>query len=85
MIDHATGGGKLPDTHINGLRLIAFSIAGLAIGGVQTAVVIYLPAFYAQRFGLGLTLVGTVFMICRLWNAFSDPIIGLLSDRTRTR
>jgi len=48
MIDHATGGGKLPDTHINGLRLIAFSIAGLAIGGVQTAVVIYLPAFYAR-------------------------------------
>ena len=67
------------------LRLIAFSIAGLAIGGVQTVVVIYLPAFYAQRFGLGLGLVGTVFMICRLLNAFSDPVIGILSDRTRTR
>jgi GPH family glycoside/pentoside/hexuronide:cation symporter len=67
------------------LRLIAFSIAGLAIGGVQTAVVIYLPAFYAQRFGLGLGLVGTVFMICRLLNAFSDPVIGVLSDRTHTR
>jgi Na+/melibiose symporter-like transporter len=67
------------------LRLIAFSIAGLAIGGVQTAVVIYLPRFYAQHFGLGLSLVGTVFMICRLLNAFSDPLIGILSDRTHTR
>jgi GPH family glycoside/pentoside/hexuronide:cation symporter len=70
---------------VSALRLIAFSIAGLAIGGVQTAVVIYLPAFYAQKFGLGLGLVGTIFMVCRLWNAFSDPIIGLLSDRTRSR
>jgi glycoside/pentoside/hexuronide:cation symporter, GPH family len=67
------------------LRLIAFSIVGLAIGGVQTAVVIYLPAFYAQRFGLDLGLVGTVLMICRLLNAFSDPVIGVLSDRTNTR
>jgi Na+/melibiose symporter-like transporter len=73
------------DTRISGPRLIAFSIAGLAIGGVQTAVVIYLPAFYAQRFGLGLTAVGAIFMVCRLLNAFSDPIIGILSDRTKTR
>jgi Na+/melibiose symporter-like transporter len=70
---------------LSALRLIAFSIAGLAIGGVQTAVVLYLPAFYAQRFGLPLTVVGTIFMICRLLNAFSDPVIGVLSDRTRTR
>ncbi len=70
---------------LSGLRLIAFSIAGLAIGGVQTAVVIYLPAFYAQRFGMGLGLIGTIFMVCRLLNAFSDPIIGVLSDRTSTR
>jgi Na+/melibiose symporter-like transporter len=55
-----------PDSfpRLSALRLIAFSIAGLAIGGVQTAVVIYLPSFYAQRFGLGLGLVGTIFMVC---------------------
>jgi Na+/melibiose symporter-like transporter len=70
---------------VSGLRLVAFSISGLAIGGVQTAVVIYLPAFYAQRFGLSLALVGTIFMACRLLNAFSDPIVGILSDRTETR
>ena len=80
MTEHAD-----PYPRLSALRLIAFSIAGLAIGGVQTAVVIYLPAFYAQRFGMKLALVGTIFMICRLLNAFSDPVIGVLSDRTRTR
>jgi len=69
----------------SGLRLIAFSIAGLAIGGAQTAVVLYLPAFYAQRSGLSLAIIGSIFMICRLLNAFSDPVIGVLSDRTQTR
>jgi Na+/melibiose symporter-like transporter len=70
---------------LSALRLIAFSIAGLAIGGVQTAVVIYLPGYYAQHFALDLGAVGTVLMVCRLLNAFSDPVIGVLSDRTDTR
>jgi Na+/melibiose symporter-like transporter len=74
-----------PYPRLSALSLIAFSIAGLAIGGVQTAVVIYLPRFYAQHFGFSLSLVGTVFMICRLLNAFSDPLVGILSDRTHTR
>lgn len=74
-----------PFPRLSAFRLIAFSIAGLAIGGVQTAVVLYLPAFYAQRFGMPLAVIGTIFMICRLLNAFSDPVIGVLSDRTRTR
>jgi Na+/melibiose symporter-like transporter len=67
------------------LRLIAFSIAGLAIGGVQTAVGLFLPIYYAGRFGMSLAAIGGIFMVCRLLNAFSDPIIGVLSDRTQTR
>jgi Na+/melibiose symporter-like transporter len=80
MPEHGTSA-----THLPAWRLIIFSITGLAIGGVQTAVVIYLPAFYAQRFGIDIGVIGTIFMICRLLNAFSDPIIGVLSDRTHTR
>jgi GPH family glycoside/pentoside/hexuronide:cation symporter len=30
-------------------------------------------------------LIGTLFAAGRLWDAFSDPIIGTLSDRTKTR
>lgn len=71
--------------HVSAVRLIAFSIAGLAIGGVQSAIQIYLPRFYAQQSGLGLGVVGVIFMVCRLLNAFSDPVIGVLSDRTHTR
>jgi len=71
--------------HPGSLRLIAFSITGLAIGGAGVPLAIYLPAFYAQSMGLNLGLVGTIFMVSRLWNALSDPIVGVLPDRTRSR
>lgn len=48
---------------------------------------VYLPGFYAQSHGgaLGLTAVGVIFTLSRLWSAFTDPLVGHLSDRTRTR
>lgn len=66
-------------------RLIAFSLISLPLAAAGLPLAVYLPAYYAQQAGLGLTLVGLVFMVGRLWDAASDPLIGLLSDRTRTR
>lgn len=66
-------------------RLIAFSFVSLALGGAGMPLAVYLPAFYAQNLGLSLSLVGTIFMISRLWNALSDPAVGMLSDRTGRR
>src|ERR1700733_26239 len=67
------------------LRLIAFSITGLAIGGAGGPLGIYLPAFYVRNMGVDLGLGGTIFMVSRLWNALSDPVVGALSDRTQSR
>ena len=46
---------------------------------------VYLPAFYAEEVGLGLTTVGIVLFSARLLDTFTDPVIGELGDRTRTR
>src|SRR5262245_30937820 len=70
---------------ISAWRLAAFSVLALAIGGVQTPLVLYLPPFYSQQVGIHLALVGTAFMLSRIWNAVSDPLIGLWSDRTQSR
>lgn len=66
-------------------RLLAFSLISVPIAGAGLPLALYLPAYYAQQGGLGLTLVGLVFMACRCWDTFSDPMVGVLSDRTRTR
>ena len=65
-------------------RLIGFSLICLPIAGAGLPLAVYLPAYYAQQAGLGLTVVGLVFMVGRLWDTLADPLVGLLSDRTQT-
>ena len=52
---------------------------------VSLPVGVFLPAFYAQELGLGLAAVGVILMVARLWDVVTDPVIGYLSDRTKTR
>ncbi|MFX1329369.1 MAG: MFS transporter, partial [Promethearchaeota archaeon] len=42
-------------------------------------------SFYFVAVGLDIKLIMLAFIIWTLWNAFNDPLIGYLSDRTRTR
>ena len=48
---------------------------------------VYLPAVYAGKDGYGLSLaaVGFVLMLTRFSDVVTDPLIGFISDRTRTR
>ncbi len=46
---------------------------------------IFVPTFYAVDMGLGFGLVGAVFVAGRLFDVITDPLIGHLSDETRTR
>lgn len=54
----------------------------IAMGGF--ALVTYIPTFYAVELGLGLGLVGAVFVFGRILDVITDPIIGYLSDKTNT-
>lgn len=45
----------------------------------------YLPIFYTSVFGLDLVLVGTLALVARLWDAVSDPMMGIIADRTNTK
>lgn len=45
----------------------------------------YLPFFYANIFGLSLVDAGLLMLITRIWDAVSDPMMGILADRTHTR
>jgi GPH family glycoside/pentoside/hexuronide:cation symporter len=45
----------------------------------------YLPFFYSNIFGLRLDQVGVLLVVTRIWDAVSDPMMGIIADRTRTR
>lgn len=45
----------------------------------------YLMVFYTDVFGLSAAVVGTMFLVTRVWDAFVDPIVGVVADRTETK
>lgn len=55
----------------------------LALFGVP--VFVHLPKFYADVAGAPLGALGTAILLTRIFDGITDPIIGALSDRTRTR
>ncbi len=45
----------------------------------------FLPFFYSNVFGLRLADAGMLMLITRVWDAVSDPMMGIIADRTKTR
>jgi GPH family glycoside/pentoside/hexuronide:cation symporter len=45
----------------------------------------FLPFFYTNVFGLGLDTAAFLMLITRIWDAVSDPMMGIIADRTNTR
>lgn len=46
---------------------------------------VFLFIFYTDVFGLSAAAVGTMMLVTRLIDAFSDPLMGAIADRTNTR
>jgi len=46
-----------------------------------TPLVVFVPPFYAGEMGLGLSTVGVIFGLTKLWDIVTDPIAGALTDR----
>ena len=45
----------------------------------------FLPFFYSNVFGLSLAAAGVLMLVTRIWDAVSDPMMGIIADRTKTR
>ncbi|ERK11077.1 putative permease [Pantoea sp. AS-PWVM4] len=59
---------------------------GDAGGTVITCLIMnFLTFFYTDVFGLTPALVGTLFIALRVFDAVSDPIMGIVADRTQSR
>jgi Na+/melibiose symporter-like transporter len=61
-----------------GLSEMPISIAGLPL-------LTYLPNYYGSEVGISLAAIGWIWLIARIFDAFTDPLIGYLGDKTNTR
>jgi GPH family glycoside/pentoside/hexuronide:cation symporter len=72
------------ERRIGGARLIAFASITVPMAALELPLMVYVPPLYAASFGVPLATLGFVFLICRLWDALIDPLVGSWSDRTRS-
>lgn len=73
-----------PPPPVPGRHLLAYALPALPLAMLVLPTYVYLPAAYAQA-GVPLASVGLVLLLARLWDGVTDPLIGILSDRTRGR
>lgn len=64
--------------------LLSYGLFGLPLALVALPIYVYVPQFYAERFGLSLTLIGGALLLARILDALIDPAIGLWIDKRRT-
>ncbi len=66
------------------LQLSAIAAPGILSGVMHGPAASVLPTLYAERFGLNMALLGSILLIARIFDAVIDPVIGHLSDITRS-
>lgn len=62
----------------------AYAAPAFALAVVGIPVYVYIPKFYTDVVGVHVSAMGVILLIVRLFDAVTDPAIGLISDRIRT-
>ena len=63
----------------------AYGSCAFALGVVMFMASFYLLFFYSDIIGMDPALVGIAIMIGKIWDAFSDPMMGFISDHTKSK
>ena len=66
-------------------KLVAFGIPEYAIYLSSIPITLYIPYVYSADFGLELAHIGLILMLARITDVITDPLIGYLSDRTKSK
>ena len=64
---------------------VGYGLGDCSANLVFQMMVIYQTKFYTDVFGLEGAIAGTVMLVARIVDAFVDPTVGILSDRTQTK
>merc|ERR1719484_176862 len=64
---------------------VAYSLPAVAFGALLLIFATELPAFYTDTLGINIRTVGNALFAAQMFDAWTDPPVGFLSDRTTTR
>ena len=61
-----------------------YGVAALSLSFCNTTILFFLAKFLLDEAGLSPGQAAAVLTVAKVWDAISDPLVGRLSDRTRT-
>lgn len=67
------------------LPMINYSYANMYMGGAGYIIGMYFTVFLTDVVNLTLNQAGIVVMLATIWDAVTDPVMGIITDRTRAK
>jgi Na+/melibiose symporter-like transporter len=64
---------------------VGFGLGDTATNFVYQTLQYFIIFFYTDIFGISVAAAGTLFLVARIFDAVSDPVMGAIADRTTTR
>jgi len=64
---------------------IAYGLGDTASNIIFQTVMMFLLIYYTDVVGISPAVVGTIFLVVRIFDAVTDPLMGALADRTKTK
>ena len=61
-------------------KILAYGLPALPLASLYFSIYVLIGEFYFKNYGLALSVIGSIFIIIRLFDAFTDPIMGYISD-----
>jgi GPH family glycoside/pentoside/hexuronide:cation symporter len=74
-----------PSQKLSVTEKLGYSLGDAAANFVFMTMVLFQANFYTDVMGIAATTAGWLLLVPRMWDAFFDPIMGIMADRTRTR
>ena len=64
---------------------IAYGLADIYGGGAFVVISTFFTVFLTKALGMPTALAGTIPLIGKIWDAVTDPVMGNIADRTRSK
>ncbi|NLR93356.1 MFS transporter [Flammeovirga agarivorans] len=76
---------KLDHQKVSLKEKVGYSLGDCSVNFVFQIMLVFQLGFYTDVFGIKATAAGTILLMARIIDAFVDPLVGIMSDRTNTK
>ncbi|MEO1209073.1 MAG: MFS transporter [Cyanobacteria bacterium J06638_20] len=74
-----------PSEKLNFLTKLAYGAGDLGPAITANILGVFLLIFFTREAGLSPGIAGSLLMLGKIWDAFNDPMVGWVSDRTKSK